>query len=553
MKMHKYQVGDEVKVKIVGIQPYGAFGQLDSNFTGLIHISEISDRYVRNIGDYFKVGDLVDAKIIEIDEVHRHVKLSLKRVESNRKRLSETTYRRKPYSCPKMGDFPIIYQNSVGILQQDLAKGADNMLKLNTQYCAIKPDFNKYQAQVSAIDQSMRDKTGAGNDYLGWYEYPNTFSEKEASGIDSLAAEFRSKYDVLVVCGIGGSYLGARAAIEAITGFFPVPHQGMKVVYLGNTFSSNYTKQVLDYLEHQNFAVNVISKSGTTTETALAFRLVRELLIKRYGKEEACKRIVATTDREKGCLRDLARLEGYQTLVVPNDIGGRYSVLTPVGLFPIACAGIDIHEMLLGSKKAYLDLNSPDLQSNVAYQYAVYRHELYTQGYKAEMLINYEPQMAMFNEWWKQLFGESEGKAGQGLLPTSAIFSTDLHSLGQFIQEGSKILFETVLKATEPIQDITLKKENVNLDELNYLAGKTLNYVQDKAQNGTLAAHAETGKVPNLVLEYPKMDAYNFGYLVYFFMRACGMSAYLGGVNPFNQPGVEIYKKNMFQLLGKKK
>lgn len=548
--MHKYQVGEEVKVKIIGVQPYGAFAQLDDGYVGLIHISEISDKFVRSIEDYFKVGDYVNTEIIELDEAKHQVKLSLKRLTNNHRRFAKTqTYKRRPYHCKRLSDFPLLMANTEMNIQTEMNKGATTMIKIET---TNKMDLTSYQDQVTSIDNGMKNKTSEGSDYLGWYEYPNTFNEKEIANVISLAESFRSTYKILVVCGIGGSYLGARAAIEAIRGLYP-QDQGMEIVYLGQTFSSNYTYQVLKYLEDKDFAVNVISKSGTTTETALAFRLLRELLVKKYGKEGARDRIVATTDKDKGALKDLARLEGYQTLVVPNDIGGRYSVLTPVGLFPIVCAGIDAHQMLLGAKRCYLDLVDPSLKSNAAYQYAVYRHMLYEQGYKAEMLVSYEPNMAMFNEWWKQLFGESEGKEGKGLLPTSAIFSTDLHSLGQFIQDGSKILFETILKQNKVVNDVTINKENVNLDELNCLAGKTLSFVQDKALNGTLQAHSVEGKVPNIIVNYDTMDAFNFGYLVYFFMRSCGMSAYLNGVNPFNQPGVEIYKKNMFKLLGKTK
>ena len=325
----------------------------------------------------------------------------------------------------------------------------------------------------------------------------------------------------------------------------------MQIIYIGNTFSSNYLSQVKEYVKDKEFAINVISKSGTTTETSIAFRIFKELLESTKGKEVARKRIVATTDKEKGALKTLATNEGYTTFVVPDDVGGRYSVLTAVGLFPIAMAGIDIDAMMKGAADAREEYSNPDLDKNSAYQYGVARQMLSKQGYPAEMFVTYELQLAQTAEWWKQLFGESEGKEGKGILPTSATFSTDLHSLGQFIQEGSKVLYETILKIANPISDLEIPSDPDNLDNLNYLAGKTVDYVNKKACEGTIDAHVNTGNVPNIQITLDELTPYSFGYMVYFFEKACALSVYLLGVNPFNQPGVEVYKKNMFKLLGK--
>ena len=320
---------------------------------------------------------------------------------------------------------------------------------------------------------------------------------------------------------------------------------------MGNTFSSTYTAQVLKYLEDKEFAINVISKSGTTTETSIAFRLVKELAIKKYGKEKANKRIYATTDKARGALKNESNIEGYKTFVIPDDIGGRYSVLTAVGLLPIAVSGQDIREILAGASQARLDFENPNVNDNEAYKYAVARYILNKKGYPVEMFVTYEPHFQKLGEWFKQLFGESEGKEGKGLLPDSVTYSTDLHSLGQFVQEGTKVLFETIFTVTNPQIDLEIQSDESNLDGLNYLAGKKMSFVNEKAFLGTLEAHEVDGKVPNVLITMDKMNAYNYGYLVYFFEKACAMSAYLLGINPFNQPGVEIYKKNMFKLLGK--
>ena len=421
------------------------------------------------------------------------------------------------------------------------------MIKVKTDYLGREIDFASYKEKVEQIHAAIENRTGAGADYLGWAAYPETYDKEEFARIKALAQDFRSKYDCLVVCGIGGSYLGARAAIEAINGLYG--EDKVEIIFLGQTFAPSYIAQVLRHLEKKNFAINVISKSGTTTETALGFRLVKALLEKKVGAEEAAKRIYATTDKEKGALLELSKKYGYERFVLPSDIGGRYSVYTAVGLLPMACAGIDIDAFMEGAiagKKEY-----GKAEDNEAYKYAVIRHELYKSGYPVEMLVSYEPRFVQLAEWWKQLFGESEGKDHTGILPDSATFSTDLHSLGQFIQEGNPVLFETVMEIENPSEDIVIPHDEDNLDKLNYLEGKTMDFVNKKAHDGTIDAHANEGKVPNIMLQVEKMDAFALGKLMYFFMRACAMACYLNEVNPFNQPGVEVYKKNMFRLLGK--
>lgn len=423
------------------------------------------------------------------------------------------------------------------------------MITLDLSKAKLNEDLGSYKDKVAQIHEMIHNKTGAGNDFLGWVELPENYDKEEVKLMKETAAKLREKVDVLLVCGIGGSYLGARAAIEALNGLYPT--NSVKIIYVGNTFSSTYLSQVKEYVKDKEFAINVISKSGTTTETSIAFRIFKELLETKKGKEVARQRIVATTDKEKGALKTLATNEGYTTFVVPDDVGGRYSVLTAVGLFPIAMAGIDIEEMLKGAADARKEYNNPDLTTNEAYQYGVARQILCKQGYPAEMFVTYELQLAMVAEWWKQLFGESEGKENKGVLPTSATFSTDLHSLGQFIQEGTKVLYETVFKVKKPIADLEIPSDKDNLDNLNYLAGKTVDYVNKKACEGTIDAHVNTGGVPNIQITIDEMTPYSFGYMVYFFEKACGLSVYLLDVNPFNQPGVEVYKKNMFKLLGK--
>ena len=412
-------------------------------------------------------------------------------------------------------------------------------------------DFEAYKDKVKEIDDKIRNKTGAGNDYLGWYDWPTSYDKDEVNRIQIKAKEFIENYDTLVVCGIGGSYLGSNAVIDAINGLYPTSK--MKIVYLGNTLDPNYIHQVLEYLKNRNFAICCISKSGTTTETSISFRLLKTLLEEKVGIEKARKAIVCVTDKEKGALKVLANNEGYETYILPDNIGGRYSVITAVGLFPIACAGIDIVEFLNGCAKAQKDYDNPNILENDAYKYALERYFLYSElNYKVEMLCSYEPRFRMLNEWWKQLLDESEGKEDKALLTSSCVFTTDLHSLGQFIQEGSKILFETIIYVDKPNYDVEIPSDKDDLDGLNYLAGKNLSFVNNKAYEGTLKAHSEHANIPNITINLDEMNAFTLGELLYFFMKACAMSAYLLDVNPFNQPGVEIYKKNMFHLLGKK-
>lgn len=423
------------------------------------------------------------------------------------------------------------------------------MMKLDTTHAFLKEDVKSYQEVVTKYHEQLMNKTGNGNDFVGWVEWPNTYDKEEFARIKTVAEKIREKCDVCIVCGIGGSYLGARAAIEMINGLYA--NKKPEMIFMGNTFSSTYIAQVLEYIKDKEVCVNVISKSGTTTETALAFRLLKQFMEEKYGKDGARERIVATTDKARGTLKTIADKEGYETFVIPDDIGGRFSVITPVGLFPIAVAGIDIDAIMTGLKKAYDDLADADLTKNDAYAYAVCRRILENQGKNVEMLVSYESQMTMVAEWWKQLFGESEGKEEKGNLPTSANFSTDLHSLGQFIQEGKKVLYETLLLVEKPMLDITFPSDPDNEDGMNYLAGKSVDWVNKMAAKGTLEAHEVTGKVPNLIITMPDMSAESFGYMCYFFFRACAMTCYLLDINPFNQPGVEVYKKNMFRLLGK--
>ncbi|WP_138420282.1 glucose-6-phosphate isomerase [Aquibacillus sediminis] len=408
---------------------------------------------------------------------------------------------------------------------------------------------------VKLAHEAIHNKTGAGNDFLGWVDLPENYDKEEFSRIQKSAEKIKSDSDVLLVIGIGGSYLGARAAIEMLNHSFynqltSEQRQTPQVIFVGNSISAPYMNDLFDLLKDKDVSINVISKSGTTTEPAIAFRIYRKFLEEKYGKEEAKGRIYATTDKAKGALKTLATEQGYESFVIPDDVGGRYSVLTAVGLLPIAVSGVNIEEMMKGAQKAQAELAEEDLAKNPAYQYAAVRNVLYNKGKTIEMLINYEPSLQYFAEWWKQLFGESEGKDFKGIYPSSANFSTDLHSLGQYVQEGRRDLFETVLHVEEPKSNITIEEEEQDLDGLNYLAGQTVDFVNEKAYQGTMLAHTD-GQVPNLIVHLPKFDAYTFGYVVYFFEKACAISGYLLGVNPFDQPGVEAYKKNMFALLGK--
>lgn len=408
---------------------------------------------------------------------------------------------------------------------------------------------------IKNAHQMLHNKTGPGSDFTGWVDLPQNYDKAEFARIKEAAGKIRSDSDALVVIGIGGSYLGARAAIEALSHTFhnllPGDRRGAPEIYfVGNSISSTYIAELFELLEGKEISVNVISKSGTTTEPAIAFRVFREYLESKYGKAGAAKRIYATTDRARGALKKLADEEGYESFVIPDDVGGRYSVLTAVGLLPIAVAGVDIDEMMKGAADAADLYNNDDVAVNGCYQYAAVRNALYRKGKTIEIMVNYEPSMHYFTEWWKQLYGESEGKDHKGIFPAGVDFTTDLHSMGQYIQDGLRSIFETVLSIEKPRKNITIKEDRDNLDGLNFLAGKDIDYVNRMAMQGTILAHNDGG-VPNLVVNIPEMNSYWFGNLVYFFEKACGISGYLLGVNPFDQPGVEAYKKNMFALLGK--
>lgn len=416
-------------------------------------------------------------------------------------------------------------------------------------------ELDNLQGFIQTAHEALHDKTGIGNDYLGWIDLPESYDKEEFSRIKASAEKIQQNSDVLLVIGIGGSYLGARAALEMLNHSFQnllskEARKAPQIIFVGHHMSSTYMNELFELLEDKDVSINVISKSGTTTEPAIAFRIFKKFLEDKYGTAEARQRIYATTDKEKGALKTVADEAGYETFVIPDDVGGRYSVLTAVGLLPIAASGISIDNMMQGAQAAMKDLAEPALDKNPAYQYAAVRNVLYNKGKTIEMLINYEPSLQYFAEWWKQLFGESEGKDQKGIYPSSANFSTDLHSLGQYVQDGRRDLFETVLHVNQSKKDLTVEADEANSDGLNYLAGKTLQEINDKAFQGTMLAHTD-GEVPNLIVEVPKLDAYTFGYLVYFFEKACAISGYLLGVNPFDQPGVEAYKKNMFALLGK--
>ncbi len=406
--------------------------------------------------------------------------------------------------------------------------------------------------EVSEAHDKIHNGTGLGSAFLGWVNLPVDYDKAEFARIKKAAEKIKKDSDVLLVLGIGGSYLGARAVIEFIgsNNYNLLKKDTPNIYFGGNTISSSAVSELISLIDGKDFSINVISKSGTTTETAVAFRIFRELAEKKYGKEGARERIYVTTDRCRGALKTVADSEGYETFVVPDDVGGRYSVLTAVGLLPIAAAGIDIDALMHGAADAMAKYAEPDLMKNDCYKYAALRNLLYRNGKKVEMLTAYEPSMTLMCEWFKQLFGESEGKDGKGLFPSSAVFSTDLHSLGQYIQQGERHLFETVVWINEPKADVTVNSDSGNEDGLNFLAGKNISFVNRKAFEGTLLAHTD-GDVPNVVVEMDKADEYHLGYMIYFFEKACGISGYLLGVNPFDQPGVESYKKNMFALLGK--
>ncbi|WP_392486248.1 glucose-6-phosphate isomerase [Haloimpatiens sp. FM7315] len=435
-----------------------------------------------------------------------------------------------------------------------MAKG----LKLDlSKVCTYlrKEEIESLQPMVTTAHNMLHNGEGLGSDYLGWVDLPENYDKHEFERIKKAAEKIKNNSDALIVIGIGGSYLGARAAIEMLNHSFnnallKDKRKAPLIFFVGNNISSTYMADLLETVEGMDISVNVISKSGTTTEPAIAFRIFKDLLEKKYGKEGAKERIFATTDKSKGALKTLSTNESYETFVVPDDVGGRFSVLTAVGLLPIAVSGVNIDEMMQGARDAREEYMSDNMEENDCYKYAAARNALYRKGKTVEMVINYEPALHYFGEWWKQLYGESEGKDNKGIFPAAADFSTDLHSMGQYIQEGLRNLFETVINVEKPRKVVKINETEDDLDGLNFLAGKDMDYVNKQAFRGTLLAHNDGG-VPNIVLNVPELTAYYFGFMVYFFEKACGISGYLLGVNPFNQPGVEAYKKNMFALLGK--
>lgn len=430
------------------------------------------------------------------------------------------------------------------------------MVKVYLENSGIEEkDILKYHEKVQEIHNNINEMADSETEFLGWVNLPENYDKAEVIRIKKAAERIKNNSDILIVIGIGGSYLGARAVIECLTSSFSNMLSKEKrgvplVLYAGNNISPNYLNELIEAIEGKDFSINVISKSGTTTEPAIAFRTFREILENKYGIEEARKRIFVTTDKEKGALKKLSDEEGYENFVIPDNVGGRYSVLTPVGLLPIAVAGIDIEKLMKGAsiaREKYLD---SDVKYNDCYRYAVARNILYSNGKNIEILVNYEPKMHYITEWWKQLFGESEGKENKGIFPAGVDFTTDLHSMGQYIQQGERKLFETVISVNESKTDMEIRAEEDNIDGLNYLAGKSMDYVNKKAMEGTILAHV-TGGCPNIKIEINKLDEETIGHLIYFFEKACAMSGYILGINPFNQPGVEEYKKNMFRLLGK--
>ncbi len=418
-----------------------------------------------------------------------------------------------------------------------------------------KEELENIKPALKAAHDTLHNKTGAGNDFLGWIDLPVNYDKEEFVRIKKAAEKIKSNSEILIVIGIGGSYLGAKAGLSMLTHTFcndlnAEDRNAPKIYFAGNSISSTYLMDLIELVKDKDFSVNVISKSGTTTEPAIAFRIFKKMLEDKYGIDGAKERIFATTDKARGALKNLADVMGYETFVIPDDVGGRFSVLTAVGLLPLAAAGIDIDAIMEGAAKAREDFADCDIENNACYQYAAIRNILYRKGYTNEILVNYEPKMHYFSEWWKQLYGESEGKDNKGILPVAVDFSTDLHSMGQYIQEGLRNIFETVLNIENPTKNFVIEEDVDNVDGLNFLAGETMDFVNKKAFEGTLLAHTD-GQVPNLIVSIPEANEFEFGYMVYFFEKACGISGYILGVNPFNQPGVEEYKKNMFALLGK--
>ncbi len=419
----------------------------------------------------------------------------------------------------------------------------------NTEKFISKDKLIKYQKKAQNANNSLQNKDGSGNDFLGWINLPFEVDEALISDIENTAKELQSKADFMVTVGIGGSYLGAKAVIEALSDNFSnfKDRDNIKMLFAGNNLSEDYLYELVDLLKDKSWAMTIISKSGTTTEPAVAFRILKNELENKYGKNEASKRIIAITDKQKGALKQLADKEGYKTYIIPDDVGGRFSVLTPVGLFPVAVAGFDIQKLIEGVKN-FAKLSTK--KGNDAETYAAVRNILYNNGFTNEILVNYNPKLTFFSEWWKQLYGESEGKDGKGIFPASVSFTTDLHSLGQYIQDGKRNLFETVISVEKSKNNIILPEDDDNLDKLNYLAGKHIEEINKSAESGTLKAHLE-GNVPNIQIIIPEINEFYIGELIYFFEKACGISGYILGVNPFDQPGVEAYKRNMFQILGK--
>ncbi len=417
-----------------------------------------------------------------------------------------------------------------------------------------KDDYKSLQDKALEYNAALYDKTLPGNDFLGWVDVKNIISEEELSAIEKKAAELREKIDVLVVIGIGGSYLGAKAVIEALSNSFAqmCPKKGMPLVlFAGQNIGEDYIAELMDVIADKSYALCVVSKSGTTTEPAIAFRLLKEQIEKKYGKAEAATRIVAITDKSRGALKTLATAEGYTTFVIGDSVGGRFSVLTPVGLFPIACAGFDVRALLKGAYSVEEKTQKgKSFDENISAHYAVVRNLLHKAGKSTEILVNFHPKLHYFMEWWKQLYGESEGKDGKGIFPASVDFTSDLHSMGQYIQEGVRLMYETVISIAEPDRKVEIPSDAQNLDQLNFLAGKRVDFVNKQAELGTQLAHLDGG-VPQIRIEIPQLNEYYLGQMIYFFEKACGISGYILGVNPFNQPGVEAYKKNMFALLNK--
>ncbi|MCO0817203.1 glucose-6-phosphate isomerase [Lactococcus lactis] len=434
------------------------------------------------------------------------------------------------------------------------------MAHIKFDYSKLTPfvaenELDEIQWQIDGAAKLLHEGKGAGSDYIGWLDLPEDYDKEEFARIQKAAKKIQSDSEVLIVIGIGGSYLGARAAIDFLSNSFvnlqtAEERKAPRILYAGNSISSSYLADLVDYIADKDFSVNVISKSGTTTEPAIAFRVFEEMLVKKYGREEANKRIYATTDKEKGAVKVNADANNWETFVVPDSVGGRFSVLTAVGLLPIAASGADITALMEGANAARKEYTSTNVHENDAYAYAALRNILYRKGKFSEILINYEPSLQYFSEWWKQLAGESEGKDQKGIYPTSANFSTDLHSLGQWIQEGTRTVFETAIRIEKPRKNINIPELDADLDGLGYLQGKDVDFVNKKAADGVLLAHTD-GNVPNMIVTLPEQDEFTLGYAIYFFELAIGVSGYLNGINPFNQPGVEAYKKNMFALLGK--